>query len=149
MSKPRTSSTPKLQITEPGDSRVNRRRFERFRLSPMYHGVQVRLLDEPWTDRQGHCWDISEGGVSFELDEPIAPGTPVVLQIELPPDETGAPVRVGPGRSVFVFANVVWLTDDDGIGPARMAAVFTRFAREGDETRLIRSFCSGRFARAA
>jgi hypothetical protein len=44
----------------------------------------------------------------------------------------GTPPMDGPGRSAFVFANIVWLTDDDGIGPARMAAAFTRFAREGD-----------------
>lgn len=139
----------RLKITHEPSPRVDRRRHERFALSPMYHGVSVRLLDETGFGREGHCWDIAEGGVSFELDIAIEPGTPVVLQIELPPDEHGNPVHIGPGRSVFVFANVVWLTDDEGLGPARMAAVFTRFAREGDQERLIRSFCSGRFARAA
>jgi hypothetical protein len=49
---------------------------------------------------------------------------------------------------VFVFANVIWLAGD-GAGPCRMAAAFTRFARAGDKERLIREFCTGRYARAA
>ncbi|MEM8756198.1 MAG: PilZ domain-containing protein [Planctomycetota bacterium] len=126
-----------------------RRRSPRFALDPMYHRVAVRRLDEDDFAEEGHCWDISEGGVSFELDEPIAPGTPVVLQIDLPPNPDGTPILVGPGRSVFAFANVVWLTGEDGLGPARMAAAFTRFARAGDKDRLLHDYCKGRFTKAA
>ncbi|MEL7484904.1 MAG: PilZ domain-containing protein [Planctomycetota bacterium] len=132
----------------PNDT-INRRQFERFALSPAYNQLAVRFTDSETFEFQGHGWDVSEGGICFELDRAIAPGTPIVMQIDLPHDSYGNPPMDGPGRSVFVFANVVWLTEDDGIGPARMAAVFTRFAREGDRERLIREFCSGRYARAA
>ncbi|MEO1583384.1 MAG: PilZ domain-containing protein [Planctomycetota bacterium] len=130
---------------------IDRRQHERFALQPMYSRVAVRLLDADSLtfDFEGHGWDIAEGGISFELDRAIAPGTPIVMQIDLPLDSDGNPPGLGPGRSVFVFANVVWLTEDDGVGPARMAAAFTRFAREGDKERLIREFCSGRYVRAA
>ncbi|MEL6795237.1 MAG: PilZ domain-containing protein [Planctomycetota bacterium] len=132
----------------PADT-VNRRQFERFALSPMYNRVAVRFTDTETFAFEGHGWDICEGGVCFELDRPIAAGTPIVMRIDLPLDAHGNPPMDGPGRSVFVFANVVWLTESDGTGPARMAAAFTRFAREGDKERLIREFCSGRYARAA
>jgi len=84
------------------------------------------------------------------LDRPIEPGTPVVLQIDLPLDEHGLPPADSNGRSIFVHAKVVWLDEDDcDVGPARMAAVFSRFDRFGDKDRLIGQFCTGRFARAA
>lgn len=129
-------------------TKINRRRHERFRLEPMYAGLAVRLLDGEAFELEGHSWDISEGGVSFELDRPIAPGTPVALRIDLPTLPDGMPIAGGPGRAVFVFANVIWLAGD-GAGPCRMAAAFTRFARAGDKERLIREFCTGRYARAA
>jgi hypothetical protein len=129
--------------------RIDRRQAERFVLSPMYSSIAVRRLDSDRFEEDGHCWDISEGGVSFEFDCPIAPGTPVVLRIDLPADPYGEQPMPGPGRAVFVFANIIWLTDDEGLGPVRMAAAFTRFAREGDKERLIREYCSGRYARAA
>jgi len=56
---------------------------------------------------------------------------------------------IGPGRSVFVFANVVWLEDEDQPGPYKMAAVFTHFARAGDRERLLRQFATGRYRAAA
>ncbi len=132
----------------PADT-INRRRFERFALSPMYNRLAVRFLETDTFEFEGHGWDVCEGGICFELDRPIAPGTPIVMQIDLPHHADGTPPMGGPGRSVFVFANIVWLNEDDGAGPSRMAAAFTRFARAGDKVRLIREFCSGRYARAA
>lgn len=128
---------------------TNRRQFERFTLNPMYNQLAVRFLDTETFDYEGHGWDVCEGGICFEIDRAIEPGTPIVMKIDLPHDQYGNPPMDGPGRSVFVFANIVWLTDDDGSGPARMAAAFTRFARAGDKERLVREFCSGRYARAA
>ncbi|MEL6497450.1 MAG: PilZ domain-containing protein [Planctomycetota bacterium] len=128
---------------------VNRRQFERFALRPMYNRIAVRFTDSEQFAFDGHGWDICEGGVCFELDRPIAAGTPIVMRIDLPLAGDGNPLMDGPGRSVFVFANVVWLAEGDDTAPARMAAAFTRFAREGDKERMIREFCSGRYARAA
>ncbi len=125
---------------------TNRRQFERFALAPMYTPINARLLENEEYTLEGHAYNISEGGVQFELDHPIAPGTPVALQITLPTGTDSA--DIGPGRSVFVFANIVWI-DEEEPGPVRMAAVFTRFARLGDRERLLRTISSGRYSRAA
>jgi hypothetical protein len=50
---------------------------------------------------------------------------------------------------VFVFATIVWIEDEDEPGPVKMAAVFSRFARAGDEQRLHAAVATGRFRRAA
>ena len=123
---------------------TNRRRFERFALRPMYTPVAVRLMDNEQFTLEGHAYDISEGGIRFELDHPIAPGTPIAMQITLPTSQGD----IGPGRSVFVMGNVVWI-DDSEPGPVQMALVITRFARLGDRERLLKRLSSGTYARAA
>jgi hypothetical protein len=127
---------------------VNRRKFERFVLRPMYTPVAARTLDREDFVFEGHAYDVSEGGIQFELDHPIAPGTPVALQITLPTGPNGHTDDIGPGRSVFVMGNVVWI-DDSEPGPVRHALAITRFVRLGDRERLIKQLTSGRFARAA
>ena len=129
-------------------SDTNRRIFDRYKLRPMYTPIAVRLLDETNFGKEGHGYDISVGGVRFELDSPIAPGTAVAIRIMLPQSGQG---DVGPGRAVFAFANIVWLQEEDleEKGPVRMAAVFSRFARTGDRERLLRSLATGAYAKAA
>lgn len=132
-----------LRITE-------RRQFPRFVLEPMYTPLAVRRLESDDSvgafDVEGHAYDISEGGVRFELDKPLRPGTRIAMQITLPSLNDG---DIGPGRTILVFANVVWLDEDDQIAPYKMAAVFTHFARAGDRDRLVRQFASGRYRAAA
>lgn len=127
---------------------ANRRRFDRYKLRPAYTPIAIRLLDETNFGAEGHGYDISEGGVRFELDHPVAPGTAVAIRIMLPDTAQG---DVGPGRAVFAFANIVWLQEEDleENGPVRMAAVFSRFARAGDRERLLRSLATGAYAKAA
>ncbi|MCC6321582.1 MAG: PilZ domain-containing protein [Phycisphaerales bacterium] len=129
---------------------IERRQFPRFVLEPMYTPLAVRTLegDQPVGafDIEGHAYDISEGGARFELDRPLKPGTRVAMQITLPSISDS---DIGPGRSILVFANVVWLDEDDQIPPYRMAVVFTHFARAGDRDRLVRQFASGRYRAAA
>lgn len=125
---------------------IDRRRHPRFVLDPMYTSISARLMDSEKFTIEGNAYDISEGGLRFELDRAIAPGTKIALQITLP---TWNQEDIGPGRSVFVFANVVWLEDEDQPGPYKMAAVFTHFARAGDRERLLRQFASGRYRAAA
>ena len=125
---------------------IDRRQFPRFALEPMYTPVSARLLDSEVFNIEGNAYDISEGGLRFELDRPVAPGTKIALQITLP---TMNHEDIGPGRSVFVFANVVWLEDEDQPGPYKMAAVCTHFARAGDRERLLRQFATGRYRAAA
>jgi hypothetical protein len=127
---------------------LNRRRHERFVLRPMYTPVAVRLLDRDNFELEGHAYDISEGGLFFELDEPIAPGTPVALRIALPAgsEADGAADENG----TCALARIVRLVqDDDEPGPIPMAAVFTAWSRPGDRDRLLRRLASGRYARAA
>ena len=102
-------------------------------------------MDEASIEYQGHVYDISEGGVRFELDEPLVPGMPVALRIVLPGGDASSR-----DRGVLVHANVVWVDDDqDEPGPVRMAASFTRFAHAADREKLMKQLSSGRFARAA
>jgi hypothetical protein len=127
---------------------INRRQFERFPLVAAYNPVAIRFLDQEHFSLEGHAYDISEGGIQFELDHPIAPGTSVAIQITLTAAQRAASADIGPGRSIFVFANVVWLSDEEP-GPVRMAAVFTRFARAGDRERLFSQISAGKLRRAA
>lgn len=127
---------------------INRRRFERFELPVMYTSIGVRRLESERFDFEGHAYNISEGGVMFELDQAIDPGTPIALRVDLPPAVL-ASGDMGPGRSVFVFGNIVWVDDSDGPGPVRVAVAFTRFARTGDRDRLLRIFAAGKLRRAA
>lgn len=124
---------------------INRRRHERFSLLPMYTPIEVRGAMDESICLHGHAYDISEGGIRFELDEPVVPGTPVCINLTLPGVDFA-----GQDRSVQVFANVIWVDDDqDEPGPVRMAAAFTRFARPGDLEKLLKQLSSGRYARAA
>jgi hypothetical protein len=125
--------------------RVNRRTHERFMLQPGYTSAAVRIHpDEQTFMLEGHVYDISEGGIRFELDRPIEPGSTVSMRIDLPMN-TG---DTGPGRSVFVTGNIVWC-DVEEPGASRMALAITRFDREGDKGRMIRAMTSKRFMRAA
>lgn len=125
--------------------RVNRRTHERFMLQPGYTSAAVRIHpDEQTFMLEGHVYDISEGGIRFELDRPIEPGSTVSMRIDLPMN-TG---DTGPGRSVFVTGNIVWC-DVEEPGASRMALAITRFDREGDKGRIIRAMTSKRFMRAA
>lgn len=129
---------------------VNRRQYERFLLQPMYTYVRVRPLDRDAYAFEGHAYDLSESGARFELDQPLAPGTPIAMEIQLPGLGIAGTPDIGPGRAIYVIGNLIWL-DDDGVeaGPVRMAVAFTRFCREGDRARLIRTLSAGRYARAA
>ena len=124
---------------------AERRRFCRFEVQAAYAPLRVRTLDHEEFLWEGNAYDVSEGGLRFEADQPIRPGTPVVMEITLPEMHKAAE----PGRTVQVFANVVWLEDEEDPAPYKMAAVFTRFARPGDEARLRDQLMVGRYRLAA
>lgn len=125
---------------------AERRRFPRFELQASYAPLKIRFLDQDHFSVDGNAYDVSEGGVRFEADRGIEPGTPVAIQITLPTMHSN---DRGPGRAVFVFANVVWIEDEDEPGPVRMAAVFSRFARAGDRERLLGELRTGMYRKAA
>src|SRR5262249_14761774 len=121
-------------------------KFPRFRLPLGYTQVLVRTLDSEKFDIEGYAYDLSEGGMRFELDRPIKPGTQVAMQLLLPGMQESTE---GPGRALFVFANIVWIEDEEEPGPVKMAAVFARFARIEDHARLLEHIGQRRFRLAA
>lgn len=127
---------------------IDRREHARFRVNPGYTPVEARVHPDERFAFAGHIYDLSEGGVCFELDRPIEPGTRVSLKIDLPGHLFESGRDTGPGRAVFVTGNVVWC-DADEPGAARMAVAVTRFDRAGDRERLIRALTAGRYLRAA
>lgn len=130
------------------DRAKDRRRHTRYVLPSMYTTVEVRPLDSDEFQWKGHAYDISEGGMRFELDHAIEPGTKIAVRVELPGAER---LQLTERRPVYVFANVVWVEPDDleQSGPVRMACTFTRFAMPGDRERLQGRLSSGRYSRAA
>lgn len=127
---------------------TDRRRFPRFELEAMYTTIAVRTLDQDEFTMQGHSYDISEGGIRFELDRGIEMGTEVAMMINLPTMNNGRDAE-GPEHAVFVFANVIWIEDENEPGPIKMAAVFTRWARQGDRERLLAELGKGTYRRQA
>lgn len=127
---------------------IDRRVHERFRVAPGYTGVEARVHPDERFEFSGHVYDLSEGGVQFELDRPIEPGTRVSLKIDLPGHLIASGIDKGPGRAVFVTGNVVWC-DVEEPGASRMAVAITRYDRAGDRERMIRSMSAGRYLRAA
>jgi len=132
-----------------------RREHLRYLLPSMYTAIAVRPIEPEvlTTDGEtfrwhGHAYDISEGGMRFEIDVAIEPGTPIAVRLELP---GAATLRVVERRPVFVIANVVWVEEEDldQTGPVRMACVFRRFVQPGDRERLLSRLRSGRFSLAA
>lgn len=132
----------------PTSTAQNRRIHTRYHLPSMYTEVAVRELDSDQFRCHGHAYDISLGGMRFELDEVIEPGTPIAVRIQLP----GPTIhRDEDRRAIFAMATVVWTEPDDleQGGPVRMACVFRNFCHPGDEQRLLTQLSSGQYARAA
>jgi hypothetical protein len=126
----------------------NRRRHERFLVPAMYTPVSVRSIDppaQPGRGLPGHCYDLSEGGLQFELDHPLPLGTAIEIKIQLPASSPTQPLEE---REVRVLGHVVW-NDQSEPGPVRMAASFARFTNASDRERLFRHITSGRLKRAA
>jgi hypothetical protein len=107
---------------------TDRRIHPRFRLPHMYTSVtaQVAGSDDVRT-LEGHAYDISEGGVRLELDEPVESGNHLSLFLGLP----------GQSAEVLATGKVVWVNDSsDDPGPRRMAVQFIEFLTDDDRRRL-------------
>lgn len=119
---------------------IERRRHDRYRLSPMYTSVTARDGDGIGADQAGHVYDISEGGVRIELDEPVEVGQFLALDLELP----------GMDDPVCATGDVVWVNDSqDDPGPRRMALRFRRFETTADRIRLMEYLGHGSLSAAA
>lgn len=131
---------------------TDRRQFPRYDLEAMYTSLAARTLDQDEFTLEGHSYDVSLGGIRFELDRAIEPGTTIAMMINLPTMNHGprpAAQHLTHADAVFVFANVVWVDDADEPGPVKMAAVFTRWARSGDRERLAAELRKGHYRRQA
>jgi len=119
-------------------SAADRRQHPRFVLQAGYSPLIIRRMDD---DRiiEGTAYDISRGGMRFEADEIITPGSQVAVQIDLP----------GLAEPVIGFMNVVWIEDEEDPAPYKMASVFAGFASEEDESRLFAALAAGRYRAAA
>lgn len=128
----------------------NRRQHDRFLVPPMYTRIAIRPADSDQFVWDGHAYDISEGGIQFEIDHALEPGVQVGIRIELPGRGLTSRQLIGAERlPVYALGNIVWVDDDDGLGPCRIAAVFSKFTRAGDRDRLLARLASGYFTRAA
>lgn len=114
---------------------VERRKHERFATAPMYTRISARTYDEAGFSRHGHAYDVSEGGVRFELDAPVDPGTPMDVQITLPASVVGR-TDGAPTRPIYAMGTVVWCETTEP-GPAKLAVEFSCFAHESDRERLL------------
>lgn len=92
----------------------------------MYSSVAVRSTGADATGEtlNGHLYDVSLGGARLELDEPLAPGARVSIEVELP----GCPKPIAAeARVVRVFDAI------DDPGPRRICVAFESFAKGARE----------------
>lgn len=131
------------------DSRSSEnRQHERFRVAPMYTPVTLRTIDNPNRAYEGHAYNVSEGGLQFELDEAIDAGTPVTIELTLPLGEGEVWDGVSDLPVVTIQGNVVW-TDEEEPGPVRMAMIFTRFASQIERELVSSRVLGKKFRKAA
>lgn len=133
------------QTGNPSDRRAD----TRFPLKPMYSGIEVKLPGDDTQVFEGHAYDISRGGVNFELDQAIEPGTPIFLKLTLPEWLLGLVDGDSDLTSVQIRGTVVW-KDDDGVpGPVRMAATFQSFGSIAERDLFLETLKGHQYAVAA
>ncbi len=105
-------------VVEPRD---DRRRHERTSLPAAYTRVLVRRPGRSRFSLAGHAYDISAGGIRFELDKPLPVGEEVDVKLKLPGVDT--PLRA--------HGTVIRFHDPDEVGPVRMGLKFNRVITDG------------------
>jgi c-di-GMP-binding flagellar brake protein YcgR len=61
----------------------DRRKYCRVSVQPMYTAVMLRVLNQRREPLEGHALDVSQSGISVEVDSPIAPGTAVTVEMTI------------------------------------------------------------------
>ena len=117
---------------------VDRRNHTRYALPSMYSTVTV-LNDDGSFKCGGHAYDISEGGMRFELLDALEPGSTVDVRIDLPG---------GGERAVTATCNILWVEEEDLElpGPVRMACSFAHIENPSKLAALLKR---GRYHMAA
>lgn len=101
-------------------AKAEQRRYPRYEIDAMYSSVTAQRTDGSGDTAalDGHAYDISLGGMRFELDAALPTGSRVALEVGLP----GCPQPIrATARVVRVFSPV------DDPGPRRMAVEFETF----------------------
>jgi len=111
-------------------SLANHRKHPRLRLPVGYAAVCVKRGGQ---ELYGHAYDLSLGGVRFELDTPLEPGEHVEIDLALP----GRVVR-----TVHARGKCVRFHDEDEVGPIRMGVSFDALSSDGDRMTLERYLAS-------
>jgi hypothetical protein len=124
---------------------MNRRAFERFSLPPMLSPITVqRVRDGKMETLTGHAYDISEGGMRIEVDEPVAPGERLNITFVLPGFAEG-----DAAGTVCAACEVVWLTDaEDDPAFLRAGVRIVQYLDGASAQRMLNCF-GGRWLRRA
>ena len=106
----------------------DQRQHPRVKVPAMYSLIRARVVGSNRYSWTGHIYDVSLGGVRFELDTPIEPGTQLEIRSMLP----------GSGHTTFrAVGRVARLhSDADEQGPAIMGLQFESFQSPMDRHRL-------------
>ena len=104
------------------------RAFPRLKVPAMYSLVRVRPAGARRYDWIGHIYDVSLGGMRFELDESLEPGAHIEVRGILPGADHIA-FRAS-GRVVRIHS------EEQEPGPIRMGMTFESFQSEVDLARL-------------
>lgn len=100
---------------------AERRRDPRYRLNAAYTQVRVIRRDGAHNKLCGHAYDLSRGGVRFEVDAPLVVGEVLDLELMLPGREQAWVGGTG---------TVVRRHDVDEVGPIRFGVMFTDVDRD-------------------
>ncbi len=120
---------PRARTRRTDADAADARRHPRKPLPAGYADVRVRRAGQPHFQLTGHAYDISRGGVRFELDEPLECGEQVEIEVRLP-EARRRPIRA---RGVMVR-----LHEADEVGPVRMGLQFTALDSSADRAALDR-----------
>lgn len=109
-------------------TRQDQREHPRIKVPAMYTLLRARVLGSSKYTWTGHIYDVSVGGMRFELDMPIEPGTQLELRGMLP----------GSGHTTFrAIGRVVRVhSDREERGPAILGLKFESFQSPMDRQRL-------------
>ncbi len=106
----------------------DQRQHPRIKVPAMYTLIRARILGSNRYNWTGHIYDVSLGGVRFELDMPVEVGTELEIRGMLP----------GAGHTTFrAVGRVVRVHTEEGDhGPAIMGLQFESFQSPMDRHRL-------------
>ena len=110
------------------EHRRDQREHPRIKVPAMYTLLRARVLGSNKYTWTGHIYDVSLGGLRFELDMPIEPGTQLELRGMLP----------GSGHTTFrAIGRVVRVhSDREDRGPVVLGLQFESFQSPMDRERL-------------